>query len=731
MISNQTTINDKPGSTMYWPFRSPVGASVRGFAASPIRRGLSCDNIRAGMQFCFAASPIRSGPGEAAGFGGGRGRLFKLLLLTLLLGSMHLSAQKAYELSSPDGKLKATVNVGDHITYSLTHESTVVLSASPVSMTLESGETLGKAPKGVKARTSRVNRTIASPFYKKSTVSEHYNELALSFNGNYGLVFRAYNDGLAYRFTTSRKGELTVTEEECTLNFPKDYMTFVAYSANEGSFETQLFNSFEGPYTHKPLSELDTKRFFYLPALVELDGGKKLCVTEADLYAYPGAWFKGNGSQSLKIAHAGYPQKTEPRGSSYFVLERAHYIAKSAGMRVFPWRLLIVAENDGALLGCDMVYSVAEPCRIADPSWIKPGKVMWDWWHGTALTGVDFRSGMNTETFKHYVDFAAKYGLEYVLVDAGWAIDRDNILAGVREGMDFAELVRYGNSNNVRILAWMSYRAFHHDMENVSRHFANLGIKGFKIDFQDRDDQQIEDFIYAAAEICANHQLLIDFHGIHKPTGLQRTWPNVINYEGVMGLEWVKFGNQQTLDMVTNDVTIPFIRMVAGPFDYTPGAMRNASKQNFKVVNSEPMSQGTRCRQLAAYIVFDEPLAMVSDRPSNYEKEQECIRFMSKIPTVWEQTVPLENKVAEYVSVARKDGNEWYIGGMTNWDERSLTLDLSFLGDGRYKAELFTDGVNANRIASDYKKEVIDIPASRQLTVKLAPGGGFAARIYQ
>ena len=654
-----------------------------------------------------------------------------LLLITLLLGGMNVSAQKVYELTSPDGKLKATINISDQITYSLAHESTQILSASPVSMTLESGETLGKAPKGVKAKQSVINRTVASPFYKKSEIAEKYNELALAFNGNYGLIFRAYNDGLAYRFTTSRKGNIVITEEEFSLNFPKDYMAFVAYPVSEGTYESQLFNSFEGPYHHQPISGLDPKRLIYMPLLVELDGGKKLCITEADLYGYPGTWFTADGTQSLKSFYAKYPQKTEPRGSSYFVLERENYIAKSAGTRVFPWRLLIVADNDAALLGCDMVYSVAEQCRIQDISWIKPGKVIWDWWHGTALTGVDFRSGMNTETFKYYVDFAAKYGLEYVLVDAGWAIDRDNILAGVRQGMDFAELTRYAKSKNVDILAWMSYRAFHHDMDNVSRHFASLGIKGFKIDFQDRDDQQIEDFIYAAAETCARYKLLIDFHGIHKPTGLQRTWPNVINYEGVMGLEWVKFGDQQTLDLVTNDVTIPFIRMVAGPFDYTPGAMLNASKQNFRIVSSEPMSQGTRCRQLATYIVFDQPLAMLSDRPSNYEKEQECILFMAKIPTVWEQTVPLENKVSEYASVARRKGNEWYVGGMSNWNERELTLDLSFLGDGNYKAELFIDGINANRIASDYKKEVITIPANRKLTVKMAQGGGFAARIYQ
>ena len=654
------------------------------------------------------------------------------LILVLLLSGLNGWAQKTYELASPDGKLKVSVTASDRITYTLSHESTGILNASPVSMTLESGEILGHAPKGVSVKKSSVNRTVTSPFYKKSEVIEHYNELAFTFSGNYGLIFRAYNDGLAYRFTTNRKTELTITAEEFTLNFPKDFSAFAPYSGSgEGSFESQFHNSFENSYVNLPLSELNAKRLIFLPILVALDDGKKLCITEADLEGFPGAWLNATGTPSLKVVHAPYPKKTEPRGSSYAVLEHESYIAKTKGTRVFPWRLLIVANNDAELLSNDMVYSVAEPCRIADPAWIKPGIAIWDWWHGTALTGVDFVSGMNTETFKYYVDFAAKYGLEYVLIDAGWAVNADNILAGTRRGMDIGEVVKYCRSKNVDILTWMSYRAFHHDMDNVARHFAELGVKGFKIDFQDRDDQQIADFVYAAAETCAKYKLLIDFHGIHKPTGLQRTWPNVINYEGVQGLEWVKFGDQQTLDLVTYDVTMPFIRLVAGPVDYTPGAMLNATKQNFRIVNSEPMSQGTRCHQLATYIVFNMPLAMVSDRPSNYEKEQECFSFMAKIPTVWEKTLPLENKVSEYVSVARKKGNEWYIGGMTNWSAREITLDLSFLGDGNFKAELFTDGVNANRIASDYKKEIIDIPANRKLTLKMAQGGGFAARIWK
>jgi len=657
----------------------------------------------------------------------------KTFLFTFLftLTSICVYSQKSYDILSPDGKLKASVTIGNDITYTLSHETTAVLSSSPISMTLESGEVFGKTPKGVKVKKSSVNRTVASPFYKKAEVKEHYNELTLSFIGGYGLIFRAYNDGLAYRFVTNRKGNITITSEEFILNFPQDFKAYAPYmSEKKPTLEEQMFNSFENGYVYEQITKLENGRLIFLPLLVDLDAGKKLCVTEVDLWNFPGSFMINNSQKpSFTSVQARYPSKTEPRNNSYFPLERHSYIAKTTGTREFPWRVMIVAEDDAALLNSDMVYKIAEPSRIADPSWIKPGKAIWDWWHATALTGVDFRSGMNTETFKHYVDFAAKNGLEYVLVDAGWAINSDNILAGVRQGMDFEELVSYGKQKGIGILAWMGYRAFHHDMDNVAKHFSGLGIKGFKIDFQDRDDQEISEYVYNAAEICAKYKLLIDFHGIHKPTGLQRTWPNVINYEGVMGLEWAKFGDEKVLDLVTYDVTMPFIRMKAGPVDYTPGAMRNATKQNFRIVSSEPMSQGTRCRQLATYIVFEAPLAMVSDRPSAYKKEPECMNFIAGVPTVWDQSVALENKVSEYVSIARKKNNDWYIGAMTNWDARELTLDLSFLGEGDYKAEIFSDGANANRIASDYKKEIVSVPANRKLTVKMAPGGGFVAKI--
>ena len=343
---------------------------------------------------------------------------------------------------------------------------------------------------------------------------------------------------------------------------------------------------------------------------------------------------------------------------------------------------------------------------------------------------MDFRAGINNPTYKYYIDFAAEHGIEYVILDEGWAVNLQADMMQVIPEIDLQELVDYGKSKNVGIILWAGYWAFARDMENVVKHYSDMGVKGFKVDFLDRDDQEMVNFIYEASEVCAKYKMLVDFHGVFKPTGLQRTYPNVLNYEGVNGLEQLKW-SPESYDMVTYDVTIPFIRMIAGPMDYTQGAMRNAVKGNYRPVNSEPMSQGTRCRQLATYVIFESPFNMLCDAPSNYRREKECTEFISNIPTIWDETVSLDGKVSEYVAIARRHGNDWYIGALTNWTPRELDLDLSFLGEGDYTLELFKDGINADRAARDYKKEVISVPTDRKLKIHMAPGGGYAARIQK
>ena len=659
-----------------------------------------------------------------------------LLMLGLACIPATHAAQKIYSLSSPDGNLRTTVTVGEEIRVALDAGDTPLLAPSPVSMTLEDGEVLGRNARVVRAEKSSVDRTIASPFYKKSRVGERYNQLTLSFRGDFGLVFRLYDDGLAYRFTTDREGTLRIGDECVAFSFPADCRAVVPYVARgrDFDFESQFFNSFENTYTTARITELNPGRLIFLPALVELDGGYKLVITEADLEGYPGLYLRGNGeTPELRGVFAPYPKREEQGGHNrlqMLVREREGYIASTVGKRAFPWRTVVVAREDRELLDNDMIYRLAPESRIEDTSWIRPGKVAWDWWNDWNLYGVDFEAGINNETYKYYIDFASRNGVEYVILDEGWAVNEKADLMQVVPEIDLRELVAYARERNVGIILWAGYHAFERDLEQVVSHFARMGVKGFKVDFMDRDDQKIVDFLHRAARVCAEHRMLLDFHGIFKPTGLSRTWPNVVNYEGVFGLEQMKW-SPETVDQVTYDVTMPFIRMVAGAMDYTQGAMRNAARRNYRPVNTEPMSQGTRCRQLAEYIVFESPLNMLCDSPSNYLEEPECFGFIAAVPTVWDRTVALDGKLGERIAVARQSGDMWYVGALTNWDAREVVLDLSFLeGDG-WKVESFSDGRNAHRAACDYVMRTEPLPADKKLTVRMAPGGGFAARIYR
>lgn len=655
------------------------------------------------------------------------------LFLAMSVAPFTAGAQKTYQLASPDGKLKATVEVDKDIRFSLMHEETPVLSPSVIRLELTDGTILGDRPKVRKVSKASVDAVIPTPFYKKSEVKEQYNETSLTFQGNYQVIFRLYDDGMAYRFATQRKDSLYIKNEGASYRFAQDHKAIVPYVNGGGgkSFEQQFFSGFENVYTTASLTQLDSKRLMFLPLLVELDGGKKLCITEADLDRYPGMFLHSTAeAPALTGIFATYPKQTETTRTRVLVKQREDYIAKTEGTRNFPWRAFIVANHDAELADNDMVYKLAEPSRIGDASWLKPGKVAWEWWSQANLYGVDFRAGMNTETYKYYIDFAAANRLDYVIIDGGWYDYGTQDLFTPMPALDVPEVVAYGKRKNVGIVLWMGYPALQKNLEKTVKHYADLGVKGFKIDYMDRDDQIVTGFLYEMADLCARHHLFVDYHGTSKPAGLQRTYPNVLNFEGVSGLEQLKWA-PRSMDMVTYDVTIPFIRMVAGPMDYTPGAMRNAIRQNYAPVYSEPMSQGTRCRQLATYIVFEAPLNMLSDRPSNYNREAECLHFMAAVPTVWDETKVLNGRVGEYIALARRTGDTWYVGGLTNWEARDMELDLSFVEGNGHRIELFRDGINADRAARDYRKEVIRLPADKKLKVHLAPGGGFALRIYR
>ncbi len=662
-------------------------------------------------------------------------KIFIIIMLILVIPALGYAA-KTLTAQSPDGKIIVEVRVDKDIRYTLTHGGDVLLERSPWSLTLASGEVWGKDARISGSKVTPHSGVISSPFGISETVKDEYNELTIRFRGDWGLTFRVYNEGMAYRFFSSRKEALQIQAEEAGFSFPADFGTYTAYVRNNSngekeSFEKQFRNSFENTYEQVKLSQLDAGRLIFLPLLVEAPNGKKICITEADLEAYPGLYLNKGDGNSLKSVFAAYPKTTEQGGHNrlqQLVRERENYIAEVKGARTFPWRIAIVSAEDKELAVSDMSYKLASPSRVDDISWIKPGKVAWDWWNDWNIYGVDFESGVNTETYKYYIDFAYRNGIEYVILDEGWAVNLQADLFQVVPSIDLPEIIRYGNERNVGIILWAGYWAFDRDMERVCKHYADLGVKGFKVDFMDRDDQQMVDFIHRASQTAAKHRLLLDFHGMYKPAGLQRTYPNVLNFEGVHGLEQLKW-SPESVDMVTYDVTIPFIRMVAGPMDYTQGAMSNASRGNYRPINTEPMSQGTRSRQLALYVVFDSPLNMLCDSPTNYMKEPESLEFIAQIPTVWDESVALNGEVAKYVTLARRKGNDWYIGGITGWDERDMSIDLSFLPQGEYRMTLFRDGANAHRKGSDYKREVRNVTSGDNLSVHLAPGGGFAVKL--
>jgi alpha-glucosidase len=467
-----------------------------------------------------------------------------------------------------------------------------------------------------------------------------------------------------------------------------------------------------------------------LPSLIELNDGKKAVILEADVEGYPGMYLQTNSEapNSLRGVYASYPLTERGggfNGINYIVTSRANYIAKTSGTRNFPWRAIVISTNDKELAINDMVYKLASPSRVNDVSWIRPGKVAWDWWNDWNISHVDFKSGINTPTYKYYIDFAAANNIEYIVMDEGWSVNFD--LDKISGKINLEEIISYGKQKNVGIILWATAYAFMGKLDEELSKYAKMGVKGFKVDFFDRDDQKMVEFIYDLAKKGAEYKLMIDMHGMYKPTGLQRTYPNAIGFEGVRGMENVKWAPND--DVPRYDVTLPYIRMMAGAMDYTPGAMRNSNKANFRPINSMPMSQGTRCHQMAMYTVFEAPLGMLSDNPTVYKKEQECTSFIAKVPTVFDETVALDGKVGEYVVIARRKNDTWYVGAMTNWNARDITIDFSFLGDGTYEAEIFKDGINADRDATDYKREVLTFTKNSKETVSLFNGGGWTAKI--
>lgn len=641
---------------------------------------------------------------------------------------------KEYTLSSPDGHVRLTVDAGKRLTWSLMHDSTKVITSSPISLSLSDGKVLGASPRVKKVSTRKVDTSFATPFYKKSEVKDVYNELTLRLSDGLSVIFRAYDDGAAYRLSLDGKGARRVTSEEAMFNFAGDYKAFIPYVNDLRDADYPYSYSFESYYDESPISEMYADSLAIVPLLVELPHGKKALIMEGDVEGYPGMFLvKGENANSIEARFAPEPLSEKIGGFSELNLipvETAPYIAKLEGPVTLPWRAVTVVTSDSQLADSDMAQRLASPSRIADTSWIKPGKVAWDWWNNWNVTGVDFPAGINTPTYKYYIDFAAENGLEYIIVDEGWS--RESLMSPV-EGIDIAELARYGKEKGVGVILWARWRDVDKEMDVAFPHYAGLGIAGFKVDFFDRDDRRVIESMTRIADAAASNRLLLDLHGM-KATGIQRTYPNVVNFEGVKGLENYKWlpvvDGKPGVDVMRYDVTAPFIRMAAGPMDYTPGAMTNAASGNYRSINDTPMSFGTRAHQLAMYVVYEAQLQMLADSPGAYRSNPESLRFISAIPTVFDETRVLAGEVGEYIAVARRKGDTWYVGALTSLTPRDLKIQLSFLAPGvTYNAVTMSDGVNVNRNGADCRREERRVTSCSELDAAMASGGGFAAII--
>lgn len=653
---------------------------------------------------------------------------FAILSLLLLIGNASLAAkEKKYVLSSPDGTLKVEISTGNELAYQVMHGNDTILSHSNIALVLEDGTIVGKTPRITGERRKKIKDNIESPFYRFKEFVATGNELDLKLKGGFGIIFRAYNEGVAYRFYTTQSSDIIIKDEQAEFNFKEDYTAYLPYTTND---KKPMAMAFQNVYDITPLSKAQSKLAF-LPVTVDC-GSVKLTLLESDLEAYPGMFVQlQQGKYGLKGVFAPYPAKTDfyPWRKQEYVTETTDFISRSRGSRFYPWRVLAITEKDTDMPVNNLVYALASPNRIGDTSWIKTGKVAWDWWNDWNLKGVPFKAGINMDTYKYYIDFASRNGLEFIVLDEGWYAPKSGDMLTVIPELDLPELIAYGKSKGVEIVLWTVFNVLDSQLEAACKKYADMGIKGFKVDFLDRDDQTAVEMVYRIAEMTARYKLTLDLHGIYKPTGINRTYPHIINFESVFGMEEVKWTDIKN-NMPLYDVTFPYIRMMAGPVDYTPGAMRNATKADWRAMYYTPASMGTRCHQLAAYIVHDSPFTMLCDAPTNYLNEQECVDFMASLPVEVDSTFIASGELGKYIVTVRKKDVNWYIGGMTNWDERDVQLDFSFLPEGMsYTAVLFKDGVNANKQAEDYRKETIRVNKDSRLTLHLASGGGFAMKL--
>jgi len=644
-----------------------------------------------------------------------------LIFIGLLLLATGTTFAEEYVLVSPGGKAKMVVKIDKTVGITATcfYLDKEMTTLGPIGMETGDGKNLGSSPK-VRSVNRRMVDEMITPVVaqKRKQIPDRFAEMEILFREPYRLIFRAYDDGVAYRIKTDIDGDLIVKSERASFSFPADENLFIPT-------DVSMFTHSERSYQYLPLSKIGPDTLSSSPLMVDRKDGISILITESDLEDYPGWYFYGTNGNTLKVKFPPYVLTEKLIGDRNIrPLDVADYIAKTRGNRYFPWRVVAFAAEDKDIIGNDIMYRLASPCRLNDTSWIKPGKVAWDWWNANNNKGVPFRSGVNNETYRYYIDFAAQYGLEYIILDEGWS--KPSNLFEMNPEVNVPELCKYAQSKGVNVILWCLWNALDKDLDRALDQFKAWDVKGIKVDFMQRDDQAMVNYYWKVSKAAADRHMLVDFHGAYKPSGLERTYPNMLTREGVKGLEHNKWSADITPD---HDCTLPFIRMFAGPMDYTPGAMRNSEENNFKADFTRPMSQGTRCHQLGLYVVFESPLQMLADAASAYYREKECMEFLSAVPSVWDETKPLAGKVGDFVAVARQKGSNWFIGALTDWTPRELEVKLDFLPAGTYTLIEFVDGINADQYAEDYARKESKVTSGQSIKIKMAPGGGYAAML--
>ena len=644
---------------------------------------------------------------------------FNIVFIIAVFILPMVSQAEDYSLESPDKTIQLKIQIDENIKFSVQKNSQQVIFPSQISLKIKDGKTFGKNPRIKTIKRLKVNQIITPVIKEKfDKIRDCYNELRLVFDENYmltfRLTFRAYDDGIAYRWETAFPDSIVIENEEAQFQFSDRDRIYLTK-------DTTFQSNYEKPYINKAIPELSSDDFGGLPALIRTEKGINVLIAESDLDDYPGLWLRGNGDATISAVFPGYPSEETENGR---VKTYEDFIAKTRGARTFPWRIMAIAEHDADLLTNQLVYLLAKPLQIDDASWIKPGWIILDWWARRNIFDVDFEAGINTETMKYFIDFCANYGIRYYLLDEGWSTRQD--ILKINPNVDLQEVLAYSKEKDVDIVLWVYWKGLDAQLEKALDQFEEWGVKGIKVDFMDRDDQKMVNFFHRVAREAAKRKLVIDFHGCYKPAGLRRAYPNVLTREGFMEFEYNGGSKHVSPEYLT---MLPFIRMVCGPVDYIPGTLNNAQKKNHRPVGDRPMGQGTRANAFALAVVLESQLQMIPDSPSDYYKEDECTRFLTQIPVEWDETTILDAKFSDYIVIARRNGATWYVAAITDWDAREKTIDFSFLDEGDYQAEIMQDGPNAHRRAIDYQMHLKRITPATRLPIKLAPGGGWVAKI--